>query len=374
MDTHYQDPNEADKPSPELLAARDVLASLEKMKAGGADDDAVLEFLRRNVPTIQKARPKRQNSIQERMAQQQADQAALDQIEEGVRRVQENWNSAEVLPAEIKEVGTRLIAQLDELRRQGEQQVKRGWLSEVDMLAEMWESAPDVSEAFNVQNSAPKRHPLPEEVPELAMIKQRIADETIAASTPIKMPEPSEKKESVQRAEVKKKLSPTRTHDVVTAHNIDGKLKRAEVKRTHGDVQEKGNHVVGSISEVRGQSKITVQELNGEPTYRELHNVTPDEMLVQGWTDALRELTVVEWELEKAEGPGPMARGVWRWKGPHGEWAEVQVPSTQASKSSVCVQIQMDGRTRAHSQVVTADEIARLYLDPVPFLTRVLDQ
>jgi hypothetical protein len=373
MDTHYQDQNEADKPSPELIAARDVLASLEKMKADGADEDAVLEFLRRNVPTIQKARPKRQNTIQERMAQQQADRAALDQIEEGVRRVQENWNSAEVLPADIKEVGTRLIAQLDELRRQGEKQVKRGWMSEVEMLSQMWESAPDVSEAFGVQNSAPKRHPLPEEVPELAMIRQRIADETIAASTPIeiKMPEPSEKKESVQRAEPKTKpLAPTLNRDQITAHNIDGKLKRAVAPDA---VQKQADHVVGSISEVRGQSKITVQELN-DFTYRELHSVTPDEMLVQGWTDALRELTVVEWELEKAEGPGPVARAVWRWKGPHGEWAEVQIPNTRASRGEVNVRIWRNDHEKNHHQVMTADEIARLYLDPVPFLTLVLSQ
>lgn len=128
-----------------LNRVRHVLEELDRMPSVGAQ----LDFLRNKGPLVEGGKSWIETSIQEKLDQQEKEQAEFLRVQEALSTLRTLWDSSKVLPLETREVGTRLLVLLEQIQDQAKNEAKKKtWKSEIETLSELWPSDPDISGVF----------------------------------------------------------------------------------------------------------------------------------------------------------------------------------------------------------------------------------
>jgi len=149
----------ASRPTDQMLRAQSVLESLDELRSSGASIEEQVRYLRQNLPAAEEQEQAQEpSSIAERLARQERLKADFNELRSAMVNVMAVWNQPEVLPEDVRIAGFRLLKHLDVMREEAEKSLKQGWKSEVGMLSEVWESAPDLSAVFDTTPTRTPRH------------------------------------------------------------------------------------------------------------------------------------------------------------------------------------------------------------------------
>jgi hypothetical protein len=150
--------------SPVLKKAQRVLETLDEMKEEGAGVQARLDFLRQHIPRLPKEEPPGTTPISVQLERQGEQQAQFSELKESMRCVMEWWATPDLLPPPVQEVGTLLLNHLDDLRDKSVREVAQHWKGEIELLSELWTTAPDISKLFpGLEQTSRKARQLPTE-------------------------------------------------------------------------------------------------------------------------------------------------------------------------------------------------------------------
>lgn len=150
---HNPDPKH-DTPTEQTLRAQHVLESLDTMRNGGATIEDQVRYLHQNLPSAEK-QVQEPSTIAERLALQERLRGEFTRLRQAMVGLMTVWNTPDILPDDVRTAGYRLLKHLDGMRQVAETGLTEGWKSEIGMLSEMWEGAPDVSKVFDVSPPRP---------------------------------------------------------------------------------------------------------------------------------------------------------------------------------------------------------------------------
>lgn len=380
--TQYQDPEEKDDPelTPQVLKARQVLEELDEMRASGASTQAQFEFLRKKLPQNDDLEDDR-TPIDVRLERQEEARAGFRRVQEAMTNLMATWDGSTVLSTEIKEVGGRLLNTVDQMRRQAEDEASKNWKSEVEMLAELWPSDPDVSGHFDCTPIRPPRAPalgklwvkeketveLPEEE---AGVKEAIKSDDCERLE--KLARGLHEKAIKEAAEKANEEAATKSR--LEAQDLDKKwheearalekpsARRFAIKKDEPVPTEK---VVGSVHPPAPAPEAKKDE-------------GPNHLRRDAWADALREMTALPWkfdrELHGRTGDQGLDGDVLHFMAPSTEImsARLTIIPMPKGKQQVTLCLQMDGEGYHLTETLVEDEAEKLHLDPIPFVKKTL--
>ncbi|KPL02543.1 MAG: hypothetical protein AMK75_02605 [Planctomycetes bacterium SM23_65] len=309
-------------PSPVLKKAQRVLETLDEMKEEGVGVQAQLDFLRQHIPRLPKEEPPGTTPISVQLERQEEKQMQFNELKEAMRSVMEWWATPDLLPPPVQEVGTLLLKHLDDLREKAVKEVARHWKGEVELLSELWTSAPDISKLFpGLEQTSRKARQLPTET-----IPER--------PEPFDPPGQQELEiEQLSSSVVSKKFPLVREGDPVLAS-------------THRDHPH-----VKAVQE---------EESNVE-------EVAPP-LLRDAWTEALREISCDSWAfLREMRVDGGK---ILFWGLQTGE-TRLELLS-KGDQTQITLRVLKDGKMWGHEETLSAKETQELHLDPSRFVKRAL--
>lgn len=357
MDTTTESPG---APRTHLASVQDLLTELDRMKTTGIGARERLDFmLARGSELVEENAFDLEDAfdLEARVRVKRLDQ--LEHLAKAMTTAKGLWADAPIKD-DVTKAAMGLFRHLDRFIIDAKNVEHR---SHTETLSQIWVSDPDIRWLYpwltawtgpiyrpswadnNGYPVAPAAEEPSEEVKEFAEAKQKLYDETAADQTPVELPEP-ETKEMAKLFD----LSPEE------AKKVEERIaeKMAEVKVDPNDIpapkQIPDEVVVGKVKK------------EAEP---EVDHIRRD-----AWTQALREMTLLNWNFD--------AEREWLAEG-----SEVIIWKTEDHEEARLELVQMSDSTIVTLRILTKDglrkheekrhSVKELHLDPLPFVKKAID-
>jgi hypothetical protein len=406
-----------------LSTVKDLLTELDQMKNKGIGARDRLDFILEHGAELmeefdlQDAFDVEARARSKRMAQ-------LNDLRSSMTNTEQLWGGGPLLD-DVKEAATKLFSHLHRFLKDA---LSRERKSEIDMLAQVWEWAPDIRwlypwlTAWKGPIYRPNYHvrgetahggmqyptaPVPEEpseeVKELAQRKEALYKEATPKAELDRIARDIELVSEEKKIKEMRKLWP----DVPEKYWDELERNEALLEREHNaELERLNNRVLESQSAEDIHREASETKAKWEKETRELDSRIPawkgkiihqdeagnlvvpkpkveptpepepepvDHILHDAWTTAFRELTLDDWQFTK-EMPwhsGAVKGKVLLWHLQTGE-ARVEMNKT-AGGTTVSLRILKDGKLWKHEAELDDDEVKELHMNPIPFVKKTLD-
>jgi len=375
-----------------LRSVRDLLAELDNMKNKGIGARDRLEYILDSGATlvdefhIEDAFDLEARAMNRRLA-------SLGDMQTTLRQGQEQWRGGP-LGEEVKEAAGRLLGHLDKFLSDALNKERK---SEIEMLSQIWEWGPDISHIFPGLTSGrprPKPPEIPAELQEFTKKKAALYNEVQAEfeAHPHHHPVPGWQEPPVPVEEIDRIVDDfVERNPGATLQEMTADLDEQNVKEP---VDEATPHRIEGL-DYEAKLKAAEDELKKTPT-RKFSFVKPtppadaqtegtvvgtvskdSKLRDEAWTEALREMTADEWSLVKEHKGQNSPRAAFKgsvliWHANECE-GRLELFGTGDDKTEVNLRILLRGRLYRIKERLTEDQVAKLHLDPLPFVKRCLD-
>lgn len=385
--------------SARLNSVQQLLEKLGSMKATGLGARERLEYMRRHGPelvhdfTFEDAFDADARASSARLEQ-------LDELNSSVRQLETSWRGAPI-SSEVRAAGEGLIGHISGFVRQAQDLERR---AEIDMLAQLWEWAPDVSSTWpelvgktKSRTARPLRDLYDREADaELEKAKTELEDEVTEENVKeTELPAADDLDAELEKAALEKHRQFVRQLALETDNSSDflePPPPRFPVEKAFEDVED--SQVVGKVSK-SGNSALETEKgrelsrrIKTDPELRAqlATETTRDEesgsseledmprLRHQAWTEAIRESTLEPWRLEMWSS-STRALSM-RWMLERDRQAYIKLETTRDREGTHRVRLEWTDpkiRIGRFERELSSQELAELHLDPSSFVTEALE-
>ena len=402
-----------------LSTVKQLLAELDLMKNKGIGARDRLDFiLEHGVGLMEEFDLQDAFDVEARARSNRLRQ--LDDLRSSMTNTEQLWSGGPLLE-DVKEAASNLFGHLHRFLKDA---LSRERKSEIDMLSQLWEWAPDmrwlypwltgegpiympkfaepgigVARHSSEYPTAPEPEAPNDDAKEFAMQKEKLYAEMAPAAggpgwsvpkTQVELPSEEQQLKEMEKlwpkvpAELERKLelehntelerlnksvleSPSSDETVVKKEKFDSNRKiRFSRKDLDQPSRWQGKVIHQEDPSAQGRVVATMRNPVVEPE-------PVDHIVQDAWTTALRELTLDDWQFTKVmPWRSDSVKGkVLLWHLQTGE-ARVEVYKT-GRVTNVSLRILKDGRLWKHEAELNDDEVEELHLDPISFVKKALD-
>lgn len=379
--------------SARLHSVQQLLEKLGSMKARGLGARERLDFLQRQGPelvhdfTFEDAFDADARASSARLGQ-------LDELSSSVRQLKTAWRSAPIQD-DVRAAGLSLIGHITGFVQQAEKLERE---SEIDMLSQLWEQAPDVSSTWPElgTQARPSRELHVQQSPEdslsrpgdgeLEKVKSELEDEL----TEENVKETTLPTEGAQLRDEFKKLWPKANLDNSWNPELEKRalekhrqfVRQFETDHSSDFLEPPPGRTLGEVGIPHFDTKFLEVEdgqVVGKVSNRESGSPELEDMSKlkqQAWTEAVREATLEPWRLE-VWSSGRRRELSMRWMLERDKAAYIRLETSRGrEKGKHRVRLEWtDPRIRLGSfeRELSDDELEELHLDPSSFVAEALE-
>lgn len=358
--------------SARLHTVQQLLERLGSMKAQGLGARERLDFLQSQGPELAEG-----FSIEDAFdADARASSARISQLGEldaCVRQLETAWRGAPI-PSDVRTAGSSLIGHISGFV-QGAQKTERE--SEIDMLSQLWETAPDVSGTWpELRGFQPRRKTvrqphaieLEKAAAELVAAKDEVIDELSTENAKAtELPKDGQEKVAAETS--------VKVLDEADTARLKAELERQARELDSGkhmrrDYEVKKDTDVGWDHRVVGQvSSFSATPGQESGTFEDM-----PQLRQQAWTEAVCEATLRPWRLEVCSSSGH--GDIMRWNLENDEGAYIRLETTRGRERGMRrVRLEWTDpkiRIARFERELPGAELEELHLDPSSFVAQAI--
>ena len=361
-------PDSTTAPSARLQTVQQLLEKLGSMKAEGLGARERIDFLQVQGPelaedfSIEDAFDADARASSTRIAQ-------LGELSSHVQQLETTWRGAPI-SSDIRDAGSNLIGHINGFVKEAQ---KLEHKSEIDMLSQLWEHGPDVTDVWPELTAwGPKPRPSSSKnVRQLKTAKDRLENELIDEN----LSELPTGADQLEKPEFESGSSSPELIDEFETARHKGELERQARDLDQGKhmrrdfkLEQPDEVVVATVSGKSGSS-LETHDFEDMPKLRQ-----------QAWTEAIREATLRPWQLQleasSSVGSTKSHDISMMWILEHDEGAYIRLEITRDLLNKQCrVRLEWTNpkvRTTRLEREFSSVELLELHLDPSSFVEQAL--